>query len=75
MLELEGKLSLKAEGELHQKETDLILKGIKEAVKAQIQVGFKGIKGLERVKFKLAAAAGSGGFKVVGTIEIQIPGS
>jgi hypothetical protein len=75
MLELEATLSLNSTTDLDQKATQLVFKAVQVQAKGEIEAHFKTIKAFEKVAFKLTATAGSGGFSVTGSIEIEIPGT
>jgi hypothetical protein len=79
-LELEGSLSLNFEGKFKsdEKKRRMVFDEVQKKVKSEIQVGFKNIKVLKSVKFKLAGTivGGEKGEKAfIGAIEFTIPGS
>lgn len=75
ILDLEASLSLNASAELDQRDTQVIFNGVQANVKGEVELRFKQIPALRKVRFKLTATAGSGGVSVTGAIEITIPGT
>jgi peptidoglycan hydrolase-like protein with peptidoglycan-binding domain len=75
LVEMEASLGLNTEVELKSEEQRVVFDGVHLKLKGEVEIKFKGIPALRKIKFKLGASFGSDGFKAEFVVEFPIPGT